>query len=97
MKHEKIFVYIFTLINLAFQIIYSTLGKMTTSELGTFKYIFYILRPEYVLMSGLVSLITIIVSIFIMTSQKKLQFLQIIAILFNIEYILYYLKLMSIQ
>ena len=97
MKHEKIFVYIFTLINLAFQIVYSTLGKKPTSELGSLKFMLYIFRPEYLLMSGLVSLIAIIVSIFIMTSQKKLQFLQVIAILFNIEYILYYLKLMSIQ
>ena len=97
MKHEKIFVYIFTLINLAFQIVYSTLGKMPTSELGSLTFMFYIFRPEYMLMSGIVSLIAIITSVIIMTSQKKLQVLQIIIILINVEYILYYLKLMSIQ
>lgn len=34
-----------------------TIGSLTASEMGIFKYVFYVFRPEYMIVSGIVAFI----------------------------------------
>lgn len=91
-------IYIITIINLIFQGIYMTVGKYTMSEMTNIKYIFYIFRPEYMLISGIIAIIILIVTfILIIKSIKKVYIFDIIALLLNFEYIIYYFNLLKYQ
>ena len=97
MKKCKNTVYIIILINIVFQIIYSTLGKNITSELGSLNYIFYVFRPEYLIVSGIIAFITLILHIILLIRSRKITKFDIIALVLNFEFMAYYIKLLSIQ
>ncbi len=88
--------YIFTIINIIFQIVYMTFGRLTYTELGWLTAIFIIFRPEYLIISGIISIINIIafISMMIKNSNKACH---IIMIAINIEYIIYYYCLLMKQ
>ncbi len=88
--------YIITCINLLFQIIYMTLGRIL--EMGNLKYVFYVFRPEYMVVSGLVAFIIICCfAVLTIKSVKNFRITDLIAIALNIEYLFYYAYFMSIQ
>ena len=94
---RKIF-YLITIINVLFQVVYMTFGKYTTSEIGIFKYVFYVFRPEYVIISGIVAFfVGFGVLILIIKSIKNICFSDLIVLLLNVEYILYYLRFLMKQ
>ena len=88
---RKVF-YIITIINILFQAVYMTIGKYTTSEIGILKYVFYIFRPEYMIVSGIVAfLVGCGGLILIIKAIKNFCFSDIVVLLLNVEYIIYYL------
>lgn len=92
--------YSITSINILFQCVYSVLGKYTESELELLKlkWVFYLFRPEYLVISGVFSLLALIVLLFLFIKKKGVITLSDIAIfIMNIEYWIYYLNLLSIQ
>ena len=90
--------YILTIINVLFQIIYMTLGSYTTSEIGILIYIFYIFRAEYLIISGLIAFFVMCVILtLIVKSIKNLYHMDIIILILNIEYIIYYINLLMEQ
>ena len=90
--------YIITIINILFQIVYVTLGKYTTTELGKFIYVFDIFRAEYMIISGIIALFVMCaLLILIIKTIKKICFLDIIVLLLNIEYIIYYFSFLTKQ
>lgn len=87
-----------TIINVLFQIVYMTLGKYTTSEIGKLIYVFYVFRAEYMIVSGVIAFfIVCTVLILIIKSIKRICFLDIIILMLNVEYIIYYLKFLTKQ
>lgn len=93
----KVF-YLITIINVLFQVVYIAIGKHTTSEMGILKYVFYIFRPEYMIVSGVLAfLVGCGVLILIIKSIKNLCFWDIVVLLLNIEYIIYYLRFLTKQ
>lgn len=95
----KNIVYLLTAINIAFQVVYSTFGRYTTDDIY---YIFVIFRPEYLLLSGLISAVLIaalvIVCIFrYFTNRDNFKIADIIVVLLNIEYLYYYMQLIAVQ
>ena len=94
---RKVF-YLITIINIFFQVVYMTIGKYTTSEMKLLKYIFYIFRPEYIIVSGIISFfVGCGVFILIIKSVKNICFLDIVVLLLNIEYIIYYIRFLTKQ
>ena len=94
---RKVFYWI-TVINILFQVVNMTFGKYTTSELGIFKYVFYIFRPEYMVISGIVAFfVGFGVLVLIIRSIKNICFSDLIVLLLNAEYIIFYLRLMMKQ
>ena len=94
---RKVF-YIITIINILFQAVYMTIGKYTTSEMGILKYVFYIFRPEYMIVSGIVAfLVGCGVLISIIKSIKNFCFSDMVVLLLNVEYIIYYLRFLTKQ
>lgn len=94
---RKVF-YIITIINILFQAVYMTIGKYTTSEMGILKYVFYIFRPEYMIVSGIVALLVGCgVLILIVKSIKSFCFSDMVVLLLNVEYIIFYLSFLSKQ
>lgn len=90
--------YIITVVNLIFQFIYATLGQYRTSEMENIKYIFYIFRVEYMIVSGCFSAIVLVaICILIIKSIRKVYLLDFVALLLNIEYILYYVSFLKHQ
>lgn len=84
-------VYFLTIINILFQAVYMTFGSFTTSDLGKFIYVFYIFRPEYMVISGIVALLTGCGAlILIIGTIKNVRFFDAAALILNIEYIIYY-------
>ncbi len=89
-----------TIINIIFQIIFSTVGSLKTSEMGILKYVFYIFRPEYMVISGIVAFVVlctdlILIIASIITSQKKINFFDVVILILNIEYVIFYIDLLS--
>lgn len=94
---RKVF-YLITIINILFQVVYMTIGKYTTSEMGILKYVLYVFRPEYMIVSGIVAfLVGCGVLILIIKSIKSMCFFDIVVLLLNIEYIIYYLRFLTKQ
>lgn len=89
--------YIITIINILFQVIYMTIGTYKYIELSGLNSIFYIFRPEYFLVSGIVGLINIFLLIIVLIKNKKAQLSDIIILLLNIEYIIYYYFMLRVQ
>lgn len=92
-------VYGITFVNLAFQMVYMILGKYTTTELGVLNNIFYIFRPEYMVVSGVIAFINLILFCIYFSIKKESRKLVIdvmIAIL-NTQYIAYYINFISMQ
>lgn len=92
----KKILYIFTIINIIFQIVYMTLGRLTYTELGWLTALFIIFRPEYLIISGIISIINIIAFIPMMIKDNN-KVCYIIMIAINIEYIIYYYCLLMKQ
>lgn len=91
---------IITIINMLFQFVYLTFGRVT--ELGIFIYVFYVFRPEYVIVSGVIAFIILCVWIVLFTIKllrhgKDKMITDIIGILLNIEYLLFYCYVLSIR
>ncbi len=95
---RKVFYWI-TVINILFQAVNMTIGKYTTSELGgILKYTFYVFRPEYMVISGIVAFfVGLGVLVLIIRSIKNIRFSDLIVLLLNVEYIIFYLRLMMKQ
>lgn len=89
--------YIITVINLLCEILYESFGYMTTTELGRLNWIFYIFRPEYMVISGLITLLNIIILIYILVAYKNQRPYTAIIMLVNIEFIVYYIRFISMQ
>ncbi len=90
--------YIITLINICFQIVYMTFGRCVGIELTNLKYIFYIFRPEYMIVSGIVAfLVGCGVLILFIKSIKNFNFTDIGVLLLNVEYIIYYFRFLTKQ
>ena len=89
--------YVITAINLMFQIVYMLFGGYTVTELGNLQLIFYIFRPEYLIISGVIAIINILILIVISVCEKKSNVYNIIVILLNIEYIIFYICMMRLQ
>lgn len=84
--------YVITIINILFQIVYMTVGKYTTSDSGVWKYVFYVFRPEYMIVSGIIAiLVGGTAFIVIIKSLKNVCFSDVIMLLLNIEYMIYYI------
>ena len=83
--------YIITLINICFQIIYVLFGSYADTELTFLKYIFYVFRPEYMIISGIVAFFVACgLLVLIIKSTKRMWLFDIFVILINVEYIIYY-------
>lgn len=89
--------YVITAINLMFQIVYMLFGGYTVTELGNLQLIFYIFRPEYLIISGVIAIINILILIVISVCEKKCNVYNIIVILLNIEYMIFYICMMRLQ
>ena len=72
-------------------------GGYTVTELGNLQLIFYIFRPEYLIISGVIAIINILILIVISVCEKKCNVYNIIVILLNIEYIIFYICMMRLQ
>ncbi len=97
-KINRIIIYILTLLNILYQIVYMTFGRYMTSELGNLIYVFYVFRPEYMIISGLVSCVAFCAILMILFKSKRhLYFGDIIILLLNVEYMIYYIKLIMKQ
>lgn len=88
--------YIITTINILFQIIYSIFGRCTKEVI----YVFYVFRVEYMLISGFVAFAVLLISIILFIieiselfigSRKAVNIYNVIQIVLNIEYIIYYI------
>lgn len=88
---------VITFINLTFQIVYLVFGRFTTTKLEKLNWIFYIFRPEYMVISGLIALLNTIILICILIASRKQILYTIIIILLNIEFLAYYIRLISMQ
>ena len=55
MKNAKKVVYLIIVLNILFQIVYSTIGRGYSNH-----FIFYIFRPEYMLISGIIAFLVFI-------------------------------------
>ena len=83
--------------------VYKTLGSLTTSQILEMRvrYIFYILRPEYMIVSGVVSAIAIILAIILiiiaLINGTAGKFINTFSVIGNSIYIYLYIKFLSIQ
>ena len=96
----KKFLYIFTFINILFQIVYMTFGMYRQDELGVLNYIFCVFRPEYMVVSGIISFIVLCCLLAVTIKNIKdirISILNFIVIALNIEYILFYIKMLQVQ
>lgn len=89
--------YIITFMNLTFQMVYSVFGRFTYTKLERLNWIFYVFRPEYMTISGLIALLNTIILIYILVVHRKQILYTSIIILLNIEFLVYYIKLISMQ
>ena len=96
-------IYSITGINIIFQIIYMFFGNLSKEW---FVFFFYVFRIEYMLLSGLIAffmifviLIFVVVSIIktIKNGINQFYIFDIIALLLNVEYIIYYLRFLTKQ
>ncbi len=87
---------IFGIINLSFQAIYSTLGRVIDNP---YMWVFYIFRPEYLVISGLVSFVMLIASVMLLFKcRKNKDFLYIIiSVIFHVEFLIFYDYLLKIN
>jgi len=92
---------IFAIINYFVYIIFCTIGNSTKGEVPPLSYIFYIVRVEYLLISGLISIISIVISlgtiIFCIIKKKKEIMKFIWLIILNVIYFFIYMQLLSMQ
>lgn len=90
--------YFVTSVNILFQILYMTLGRFTYDELGILRYVFFVFRPSYMVLSGVVSIAVIfILTIILLKSIRKIRVWDIIMLVLNLEFVLYYIILLSKQ
>lgn len=89
--------YIITLINLAFQVVYSLFGGFTNTETGKLISIFHIFRAEYMVVSGLIAFINIILLACMLIFSKKRTIYNVIMMLLNMEFLIYYIRLIGMQ
>lgn len=88
--------YVFTVINILFQIVWLTFGKYSMDELGVLRYIFFVFRAEYMLGSSPVSgYVLYLIWGPLIARQRKIRMADILLSIINIEHIVYYLLLMS--
>ena len=91
-----------TIMNIIFQIIFLTVGSLKTSEMGILKYVFYIFRPEYMVISGIAAFVVlctdlILIIASIIKSRKIINFFDVVILILNIEYIIFYIDFLSKQ
>lgn len=90
----------FLILNYFVYLIYMTIGRII-SEDSPFGYVFCIIRPEYLLISGLISIISIVISlgtiIFCIIKKKKEIMKFIWLIILNVIYFFIYMQLLSMQ
>lgn len=80
-----------TVINIMFQVVYATIGRMTTSKLGRLIYVFYVFRPEYMIVSGIIAFFAGCGALMlIIKSVKNIRVIDVMVVMLNIEYIVYY-------
>ena len=81
-------------INLIYWLAYLIFGKSVTSGMT---WIFYILRPEYFLISGILSIICIFIAITILWNFKRLDILNTASVAGNIFYLYLFVNWLAIQ
>ena len=98
----KKILWVISLINICFQIVYMIFGKQTNG----FIYVFYVFRIEYMLLSGLISFVILIITtiliiiniVKIVTSKiKVIDIGNIIVLILNVEHVIYYVNFLSLQ
>jgi hypothetical protein len=105
---KKIFLYgsvCLACVDLLFELMYSTIGRtMASDDLmeRNLNWIFMILRPEYLIMSGGVSCIGalwVIILLFDFKNKhsKATVILNILAFVLHGQYLFYYIKLLTMQ
>ena len=93
-------VYLLTLVNIAFQLFFSVYMVIRNLEVPEILLTLPLLLfpVEYILLSGPISLICLIVlATLIIRSRKEIRRMDICAVLFQVEYIIFYGWLLSIQ
>lgn len=94
----RTFFRVITSINICFQIVYMTFGSWIGIKRTFWGFVFYIFRPEYSLVSGLISFFVACGTlILIIKSIKKIRYGDIIMLILNIEHIIYYLNMIGKQ
>ncbi len=93
--------YIITIVNLLFQIFYSIFGIYTQTEIRDLgiAWMLYIFRPEYLIISGVLSCVCVIVLITVITNERTIScfLFNMVALMFNLEYIVFYIALLMRQ
>ena len=92
MKNAKKVVYLIIVLNILFQIVYSTIGRGYSNH-----FIFYIFRPEYMLISGIIAFLVFIFHIMLLIRSAEMNKFDIIALILNIEFMAYYIRFLSLQ
>ena len=83
--------YITTLVNICFELIYEIIGTTIDREMVTNEYIFSIFKPQYMHISGIIAFLTICVILKIMfKSSKRMWIPDIFVMLLNAQYIIFY-------
>lgn len=89
--------YIITAVNILFQIVYMTIGRKTYTELGILYYIFYVFRPEYMIISGIIVFFNLFILAAILIYLRKVKICDIAVIILNLQYLVFYRYFLSIQ
>lgn len=95
-------IYIMTIVNIFFQTVYMIFGTYTTLELGKFIYVFYIFRTEYMLISGFIAFIDVVIIVGLILKgiidvNRTVNIYDIAMLILNIEYMVYYIKFLMKQ
>lgn len=87
---------IFGIINLLFQVVYSTLGSIPGDD---YIWVFYIFRPEYLIISGPISFAMLIAAVILLFKYRKdKSFIYIvISVILHIEFLAFYNYLLKIN
>lgn len=89
--------YIITAVNILFQIVYMTIGRKAYDELGVLNHIFYVFRPEYMIISGIVVLFNLFILAAVLIYLRKVKICDIAVIILNLQYLVFYRYFLSIQ
>ena len=91
----KKYLYAISVINILFQIIYFLFGAGTS---GSMQWIFLVFRPEYMIISGIVSVVVfILLLVSVLKSRKTVCAMDIVSLILCVEYFVYWLNLMAVQ